>query len=792
VWETGGAIWGQDFARRPITAETVGSVPVRWGDDFLGVLTVTRDGEDGPGFSASDAKLLDLFASQAAAAILNARQYEGEREGATQMAVVNQVARKVASILELDCLLQEIVNAIRQGFGYPHVAILLLDDPGDHLGHLTIAGDYEGYVSLDYKQRVGDGIIGYAAQKGETVLVNDVIRDARYVMGFDEIVPTQSELSIPIKLLDHVIGVLDVQDAHLNAFDEMDEIALETLADQIAVAINNAQLYAAAQSQAERLAVVNRIARAAGSTLHPDELLETVHYEISTVLDADVFFIATYEEEDESLVFRFLIGDETYTPPFRKPLGEGWASYVVTHKAPLLVRDYDRERYQLPKPEVWGSDGIATSWLGVPMLIGERVIGVVCLQSYRPEVYGEEELLLLSTVADQVAVALENAQLFQAERAQREQAELLAETVTTISSTLDVNRVLTNILEGACYLLNVTAGSIWLLDAESGELVCEQATGPQSDVVRGWRLPPGQGIAGWVARHGRSLIVSDTQDDVRYFQAVDLQTGVPLRSILSTPIQLQDEAIGVLQVADKATDRFSASEKTLVESLASAAAIAIENARLYGQAQRDAVTKSALLREVNHRVKNNLAAIIGLLYAERRRADAEELDVYDVIMQDLANRVQGLATVHNLLSAAEWSNLPLNELAERIIDSALDMLPHGKRVSVDVCPSPVWVTPDQAHNLALVINEIATNTIKYGLRGRDRVHISVQIEEQDNLVTFEFRDDGPGFPEEVLRAGQSSVGFDLIRSIVRENLSGDLSLRSCDGAITTIQFKAGA
>jgi two-component sensor histidine kinase len=123
----------------------------------------------------------------------------------------------------------------------------------------------------------------------------------------------------------------------------------------------------------------------------------------------------------------------------------------------------------------------------------------------------------------------------------------------------------------------------------------------------------------------------------------------------------------------------------------------------------------------------------------------------------------------------------------------LQMLPRDQYVSVEVAPSPVRVTPDQAHNLALIINELTTNTVKYALRDRDGACITVHIAlEEGALVRFEFRDDGLGYPEEVLQGERENVGLGLIQSMVHKGLRGELSLRNDDGAVTVIQFEARA
>ena len=217
-----------------------------------------------------------------------------------------------------------------------------------------------------------------------------------------------------------------------------------------------------------------------------------------------------------------------------------------------------------------------------------------------------------------------------------------------------------------------------------------------------------------------------------------------------------------------------------------------ERQRLYEQAQRDAETKATLLREVNHRVKNNLTAIIGLLHIEQEYARMADQAAYEAILQSLTVRIGGLATVHSLLTASEWAPLPLSDLAGQVIKSAMQIRPRDKQVFIDVPPSPLRVTPDQAHNLALVINELATNTIKHALPGRTEARISVRIALEDDVVLFEYRDNGPGYPEDVLRLERHAAGFDLIKNLTRQSLRGELSLHNDDGAVAVIRFPAQA
>ena len=402
----------------------------------------------------------------------------------------------------------------------------------------------------------------------------------------------------------------------------------------------------------------------------------------------------------------------------------------------------------------------------------------------------------MSGIEEQLQREVERRERAEAALAQRSRELALLNRVSqAFISTLDLDHLLATVLEEVRQLLGVVACSAWLIDPHTGELVCRQVTAPQGSKVRGWRLASGTGLVGWVAQHGRSLIVPDTYQDARHFKGVDQQTGLALRSILSAPLRVKSGVIGVLQVVDEAVGRFDETDLALLESLAATVAIAIENGRLYEQARQDGETKTILLREVNHRVKNNLAAIVGLLYAEQRHAGTADRAAIQTVMDDLGLRIQGLATVHSMLSAAEWSPLLLSELATQVVHTSLQVLPPDKYISVSVSPSTVRILPKQANSLALVFNELVTNTAKYALAGRQNGRIEVDIASEsgsdvaEEMVVLRFRDDGPGYPQQVLKSGEGELGLYLIRRITHKDLRGALSLQNDGGAVTTLRFK---
>ena len=215
-----------------------------------------------------------------------------------------------------------------------------------------------------------------------------------------------------------------------------------------------------------------------------------------------------------------------------------------------------------------------------------------------------------------------------------------------------------------------------------------------------------------------------------------------------------------------------------------------ETKQLYKQAEQDAHTKTVLLQEVNHRVKNNLSAIIGVLYAERRHSWAREEPGFQATLADLIVRIQGLATVHDLLSETEWQPVRLHELTESVVHAALQALPFDQEVSVAVSPVSIRVPPIQVNGLAMIINEMASNTMKYGLHPERHglIRVDITVADDGRTVDFQYRDNGPGYPDDVLAQQRFNTGLYLIQRLATRDLRGSFSLYNEQGAVAVLRF----
>ncbi len=254
---------------------------------------------------------------------------------------------------------------------------------------------------------------------------------------------------------------------------------------------------------------------------------------------------------------------------------------------------------------------------------------------------------------------------------------------------------------------------------------------------------------------------------------------------LSAPLIIQGELVGSLNLATGTPHTFIPEYIEITQEVANSLAVSLNQARLHAQTQQDARIKTDLLCEVNHRVSNNLSAIIGLLNVETHYARTREDWTAEAVLSRLTGRVQGLATVHRLLSQSQWSPVMLSNLAAQVIQAALSALPSGRRIQVEITPSPVVVSAPQAGNLALILNELTTNTIKHS---REKPGwIAVEIEQAGDWIDLTYQDGGPGYPAAVLSGEAYNVGLYLLEQLTG-TLSGQLHLDNDGGAVARLRF----
>ncbi len=371
-------------------------------------LITRRDRE----FSQHEIELLASTSRQIGMAIENARLFEAEERRAEQFRVIAEVGRRFALTLDINELLRQVAGLIQQTFGYYHVGIGLIER--DEVVYRVGAGELWDDPQFEFKPahlKVGaEGLTGWVAGHGEPLLVQDVSQEPRYVWMQGS--RTRSELMMPIIAKSQTIGVLDVQSDHLNAFDDKDMNALQSLANQAGAAIENARLYAAEQRRAEQFRVLTKVSQRITSILDIDELLAQVVRLVQRTFG--YYHVEIGLIEGDELVFRIGAGDAWGDPQFsakpsRLRVGkEGISGWVAATGEALMAPDVNKEPRYIP---VEGSQ--AQSELTVPISVKGKVIGVLDVESDRLNDFNDTDLDLITSLANQTGVAIENARLYE-------------------------------------------------------------------------------------------------------------------------------------------------------------------------------------------------------------------------------------------------------------------------------------------------------------------------------------------------------------------------------------------
>jgi sigma-B regulation protein RsbU (phosphoserine phosphatase) len=313
------------------------------------------------------------------------------------------VADTLNSTLEMDKLLARVAELVRQVIDYEIFAILLLNERTNELRMRFQIGHTPEIERLTLK--AGQGVTGLAVEQRQAVLVHDVRKQARYINANPSV---RSELAVPLITKKRVIGVIDLQASKERYFTEEHSRLLTLVASRIASAIENARLYTRVARQAQTLKVLNEISRELTSILNVDQLFKHIGDLLTRVIEYQMFSILLIDEEQKKLVHRFSLRfQENIQLKHDIPLGRGLVGSAVAEKTAVLAPDVSKDpRYIQLNPET-------RSELCVPLIYKDRAIGVLDLEHTRRNYYNEDHVRTLTTLAAQVAIALENARLYE-------------------------------------------------------------------------------------------------------------------------------------------------------------------------------------------------------------------------------------------------------------------------------------------------------------------------------------------------------------------------------------------
>ena len=328
-------------------------------------------------------------------------------------ALLVEVSDVLNTTLDLDTLLQRVAEVVKRVIDYEIFSILLLNERTQELRFRFQIGHLPEVVER-IRVKVGEGVTGRAVKERRAVLVDDVSKDAQYI----EAVPrVRSELAVPLITKNRAIGVMDLEAREKGYFKEEHARLLGLIASRIAVSIENARLYTRIVRQANTLALLTEISRELTSILNVDQLLKRVGDLLLKVIDYQMFSILLLDDSKQKLVHRFAVRfKENIQLKHDIPIGRGLVGAAAQEKRPILVPDVSKDpRYIKANPET-------RSELCVPLIYKDNVIGVMDLEHTRRGYFHEDHVRAMSTLAAQIAIAIENATLY--ERLAREEQRM--------------------------------------------------------------------------------------------------------------------------------------------------------------------------------------------------------------------------------------------------------------------------------------------------------------------------------------------------------------------------------
>ncbi len=438
-------------------------------------------------------------------------------------------------------------------------------------------------------------------------------------------------------------------------YTDRDLSYLDALSDQVALAVERAQVVADLERRVREMNVLTRVAQGVSFTVAFDDILELISAQTNQIVPARDFRVTLVDKETEIVYHAFYLeNDERLHDQENQPIpiGQGLEIEVINSQRALLTDDYEREcrgRGQLP-----AAQGIY-AWMGVPLNAGAETIGVMSIASRDPAViYTDEQRDLLQAIADQASGAIVKARSLEESERRARQLAKLNEISLGLTSTLDIKPLLNQIMESAIEILNCQAGSLFLIDPQTDELIFEVVLGPVASNLIGRRLPPGAGLVGQAVQVGRPLIVNDAKRRKEWFDKTDEQTGFDTQDLLAVPMRIQDRVIGVIEVINKVNGApFTTADQELLTAFTSQATIAMENARLYtmtDQALAERVEELSVMQRIDRELNASLdierAMRITLDWALRQsRAEAglvgavEEDGIRVMVSQGYTNEV---------------------------------------------------------------------------------------------------------------------------------------------------------
>jgi two-component sensor histidine kinase len=522
------------------------------------------------------------------------------------------------------------------------------------------------------------------------------------------------------------------------------------------------------------LNAVRDIFHAINATSDVRSILDTIVHTTAKAMRVDSASIYLLDTATQSLLLKATTGlyPQSVDHAYLK-MGQGLTGWAAEHSELVAVRDAwnDERFYMIPNIR----ERPFKSLMAIPLISQDRVIGAMNIQTHRLHHWTDGEIEFASLISDVVAGALDRAILFENTELKMRELSAVAEVSRAVNAPAYLDETLRVVAEMAVRAVNSRRCELLLLDenlnAYVPRAVFDQRPGVPNEP--GWPLNNLPLIKADSLSH--PLMLSNVKADMQPAHA-NWAEQAELLALLCLPLTIHDRTIGLMNVWSDQAVEFTQAQVELCTTLANQIALAIENAHLIGN--------TAIVREMNHRVKNNLQNIVMLLQlqmSDDRKVSAKE------VLQESINRIMSVAAVHDALAQEGFRLVDVKDVITRVVRLVhANLTRPDQNLEVAVTGDVIRLSSRAATALALCANELVQNAMEHAFVDRSEGKIVVDMVRSDNNIVLEVRDNGRGSQAGNMDA--PSLGLSIVETLVIEDLRGTFQLkRTTRGSVAKIQ-----
>ncbi len=572
-------------------------VPLLVRGDVIGMIAL--DSKQDNYFKPEDAQLALAFSHHAALAFENARLYKAEQQKRQEAETLRQAVESVSASLEIDQVLDNVLKSINAVVPYDSASVMLQE------GQSLRMAATRGFSRPDYLANstfpAGDQLYQEIVANDQPVILEDAQKDPRF-HDWGESKDIRGWMGIPLIVRGKPIGCITLDSHKPGVYDQSQGALAQTFARHAEMAIENARLYQQAVQSAERSEVLHQVSQEVIKAIQVlDHTYSAIHEAASKLMDCDAFVITLRDEARQENHAVYLTEGGTTFPPRRVPADQGLSGQIIKTGKATILNDL---KVNPPANVIhFGNEQVVQSALAVPLIIGDKVIGMISAQSYRTNAYGPEEQRILEMLASYAAAVVENSRLFTETRRRLYELEVVNRVSVSLRMAQNLEAMLPIILNEALIVMSTGVGAIWLYDPISGQLNMVTARGWLQPLST-YTLKPGEDIGGYVFQSGEPYFTEEFQADPHITQ-INQELIPPGWSGLCVPIRTSQNIIGAICVAGKLPRTFSKNDSNLLTTLSEMAGNAIQRVSLHSKTELQ-VQRLMALRDVDTAISSSM------------------------------------------------------------------------------------------------------------------------------------------------------------------------------------------